>query len=430
MEKRTSFLSLLMSVLLVGLALFSSSCTPTAAPPPETEVVVTKTPVTTIVPTKEPEAPVQFIGQTSSDAHDELLVYLLDQCGVIYTLVEPADYWTALELRLDAGVLSFDIIQMDTTHLPAYAERGYLSPVDDPARPALEGFFEPLVRAFTYEGEPYGVPRDSDALVLLFNPYRFDEVGLDYPHDDWTWGELQEYAKILTEATGMAGFSVPADPYYFRPFVLQAGGDIMSPDFSETWIDHQEAIEAGHLYTGAREEGWAITPGDSGASWYGEALAWGDVAMVLGGYWMQDYLSEQFPDLAYGAVHAPAGPYGKGTVAFPTGYAVPASSHAPGAAWEAIDCLTSVDAQALMLDSGVALPSRRGFQDHPYITDNPIPRAVYTSLEFASAHEWGPHHDELDGEIRAALTRVYYEGWSVEDSFAVAAKWIRGIIAK
>jgi multiple sugar transport system substrate-binding protein len=334
-----------------------------------------------------------------------------------------------LEARLAAGE-AFDIIQMDTTHFPAYAERRYLHPLDYVAGPALDDFFESLVQAFTFEGETYGVPRDSDALVLLYNADRFAEAGLNYPNDDWNWDDLQQYGWAITESTGMAGASAPADPYYFRPTVLQAGGDIMSPDFSDTWIDHGEAIHAGHSYTGARAEGWAIIPEDSGASWYGEAFAWGDVAMTLGGFWMQGYLSGQAPDLVYGAVHVPSGPAGKGTVAFPSGYAVSANSPAPQAAWKAIDCLTSVDAQALMLDSGVALPSRRNFENHPYMADNPLARAVYTSLEFASPHAWGPHHDEIDAQIREALRRVYYEGWSVEDSFAVAADEIRAIITR
>jgi len=414
MEKRTPFLSALMLLLVVVLALLSPSCNPVIPP-------------TEIVPTKEPDVQLHFVGQRTSDAHDELIGYLLDQCGVTYELIEAVEYWPMLEARFAAGD-PLDIIQVDAAHFPAYAARGSLLPVDDPAGSALDEFFEPLVRAFTFKDVPYGVPRDSDALVLLYNAERFEEAGLDYPHDDWGWGELKEFAWVLTEATGMAGFSVLAEPYYFYPFVLQAGGRFMADDFSDTWIDQGEAIDAGYFYTEARVEGWAITPEDSGAGWYGEAFARGDVAMVLGGTWMQSYLSEEFPDLAYGAVHVPAGPYGKVTVAFATAYAVSVNSAAPEAAWKAIDCLTNLDAQVLMLDSGVALPSRRYLEDHPYITDNPIARAVYSSLEFASPYGWGPYHYEVDEQIREALRRVYYEGWLVEDSFAVAAEEIRGII--
>jgi len=427
MKKRTSFLSALLALFLVVLALYSPSCGyVVSTPPPGTEPAVTEVVETETVPTREPAAPVRLIGWTSSGPEDELQRYLMDQCGVDYELAETVDYWALLPEMFAAGE-ELDILQMDTTHFPLYADWGYLAPVDESAGFALDEFIEPLVQAFAYEDTPYAVPTEFDTLALFYNSDLFAEAGLE-PPVDWTWDDLREIAWLIKDYSGAYGFAVPADAYLFYPFVLQAGGWIMSPDFRETGIDWGEAIDAGWFYTSAREEGWAIIPEDVGASWHAEAFGWGEVAMVLGGYWMRAYLSEQFPDLAYGAVQVPAGPGGKGTMFSAGAYAVSATSPDPLSAWEAIACLTSEEAQSLLLESGTVLPSRKAFGEHPILLEDPVTSALFNSIWYASPYEWGPRHDEVALLVTEALRRVYYEGWSVEDSFVQAADDIRATI--
>jgi multiple sugar transport system substrate-binding protein len=416
MKKRTSFLSVLMILLVVVLASVSPSC------------YTVTTEVTQEPPPTQPPAPVHLVGWRSSGAADDMQRYLLDQCGVTYQIIE-ADYWDTLQAMFAAGE-EFDILYMNPANLPSYAQSGYLAPVDESAWITLDEFIEPLVKAFTFEGTPYGVPRDLDAQALFYNKDLFAQAELEEPNDDWTWEDLEKASWYIKDYTGANGFSVPASDYVFAPFVFQNGGWIMSEDYLETYIDSPEAIGAGEFYAKARENGWAVVPEDVGAGWQGEAFGRSEVAMMQEGYWAQSYLSEQFPNLNYGAVHPPAGPVDEGNLVWAEGYAVSAYSSSQPDAWKAIACLTSEEAQSLMLESGVALPSRWSFEGHPYFTDNPVANAVFGGAKDSSPYGWGPYHGFVVTVIEEALRRVLYDEQSVEESFWQAAEEIRGIIAE
>lgn len=409
---------------LLGLLLVAAIVT--TCKPENGTTPVTEPPPTKVEPTKEPQVQAHLVAWPYDGAEGEIEFDVLDQCGVTYNIVEE-DYWKRLQIMFSAGE-QFDILYMNSTYLPSYAEGGLLDPVDDSAGIELDEFIEPLVQAFAFEDTAYGIPRDFDTLALFYNQDLFAELELEVPNDEWGWDELQEVAWFITDRTGVFGFSVPASDWVFSAFVLQAGSPIMSPDFSDTWIDSEEAVWAGEFYTGARWEGWGTIPEDVGASSQAEAFGRGDVAMMLDGSWRHSYLSEQYPDLNYGVVEPPAGPGGEGNLVFATAYAVSAKSYAPQAAWKAIACLTSEEAQTELLEAGVALPSRQYFAGHKLLGDNPVANVAFGHVEYATAYAWGPHHAEVAAAISAALLRVYHEEYSVEESLFQAAEEIRAII--
>jgi len=407
------FLALLVVTVIIA------ACGP-PPPPPPTEVGGT-------VVTKEPSVEVRLVGWISSPTEEDLQRSLLDQCGVTYELgTDYGEYWDRLQVMFAAGE-EFDILYIDTIHFLSFAEQGFLAPLDDAPAIRQDEFIDTLISAFTFEGTTYSIPKDFDTLALFYNKELFAEAGLEEPTDDWTWDDLREVAWSITESTGVPGFSVPAMPWLFPIFVFQNGGQIMTEDFSDTLIDSWEAIEAGVFYTDARWEGWAIIPEDVGVGWQGEAFGQGDVAMILEGYWMIPYLSDQFPDLNYGAVHPPAGPTSEGNLVFATAYAISANSSAPQAALDAIACLTSEESQIEVMKSGVALPSRKSLEGHPYLQDNPVANAIFTSAWFATPYSWGPWHEEVNFRIQLALERVYQGEMTVEESFSQAAEEIRGV---
>lgn len=252
---------------------------------------------------------------------------------------------------------------------------------------------------------------------------------MEYPTNDWTWEDLEAAATAITDATGVAGFSVPADAGRFPIFAFQNGGQIMNEDFSDTLFDSPEAIAAGEFYTGAREEGWANVPGDVGRGWQGETFANGETAMVLEGGWMIPYLRDNFPDVSYGAVHPPAGPAGEGNLVFTVAYSVSVNSQNPAAAFDAVGCITSEANQTTVLTSGFALPSRASLQQHEYLASNPVANTIFTGAEFATPFMWGQQGASVNNAMAQALERVYLQGMSVEESFGIAAEEIRAAMA-
>src|SRR5699024_11453525 len=55
---------------------------------------------------------------------------------------------------------------------------------------------------YTYEDKVYAVPKDVDTIALWYNKTMFDEAGIPYPDETWTWDKLVEVAKQLTKPDG------------------------------------------------------------------------------------------------------------------------------------------------------------------------------------------------------------------------------------
>ncbi len=429
--------ALLLTALLLG------ACAPAATTPAtqvvEVERVVTQEVQVTVPVEVEKEVPqVRLSGWTASPEEENLLRSLLYECTVANpdVLVKyepiPADYWARIKTMVGSGTEP-DIYYMDIFQFPFFAQQEVLLPLDDHMAEAgisRDEFLDTLIDAFTFDGKTYGIPKDFNTLALFYNKDLFTQAGIEEPTNDWTWDDLKAAAQAITDATGVAGFSVPPDPGRFPIFVFQNGGQIMTEDFSDTLLDSPEVIEAAEFYTGAREEGWAIIPADVGVGWQGEAFGKGDVAMVLEGGWMVPYLTNQFPDRNYGAVHPPAGPAGEGNLVFTVAYSVSVNSPNPQAAVDAIACITSEENQIKVLTSGFALPSRKALQDHEYLQENAVARTIFTGAEFATPFMWGLQGETVNNAMAQALERVYLEGMSVEESFAQAAEEVRAALGQ
>ena len=51
-------------------------------------------------------------------------------------------------------------------------------------------------------GDYYSVPYCNNINVVFYNKKMFDEAGVPYPKDDWTWDDFRETAKKLTKGSG------------------------------------------------------------------------------------------------------------------------------------------------------------------------------------------------------------------------------------
>jgi multiple sugar transport system substrate-binding protein len=406
----------------------------------ETEVAETEPAETEAAATEAPAAgegtSVRLSGWTASPEEEDLLQGVIQECNqqnagyqIKYEPI-PADYWPKLKTMVGSGTEP-DIYYMDIFQFPFFVEQDVLLPLDDYMESAdisRDDFLDTLMEAFTFEGSVYGIPKDFNTLALFYNQDLLEQAAVEEPTDDWTWEDLEAASQAVTEATGKAGFSVPADPGRFPIFVFQNGGQIMTGDFTDTAIDRPEAIEAGQFYTGARTDGWAIIPTDIGVGWQGEAFGKGEAAMVLEGGWLVPYLTEQFPDLRYSAVQPPAGPAGEGNLVLTVAYVINSRSPNPQAAFDAITCLTSEEHQLQVLQSGFALPSRAALQDNEYLDENPVARTIFTGAEFATPFMWGGQGEAVNAAMQQALERVYLQDVSVEDSFSQAAEEIRSAV--
>ena len=158
------------------------------------------------------------------------------------------DYWTKLQTAV-AGGEAYDTFWMNGPSFPVYAGKGVLmdlQPMIDADGVDMTKYPESLVNLYSYDGSAYGLPKDFDTIGLFYNKDLFDKAGVAYPDATWTWDNLTEAAKKLTDpAEGVWGFaSTLEDQSNYWNFIYQNGGQVISEDGSKVLLDDPADCEA------------------------------------------------------------------------------------------------------------------------------------------------------------------------------------------
>ncbi|MER3467500.1 MAG: ABC transporter substrate-binding protein, partial [Thermoflexus sp.] len=193
-------------LLLVALGLALAACAPAATPTPAvTREVVTKEVVKEV---EKPKATVRLSGWAANPQETALLESLLYRCSLknpdVVVKYEPitGDYWAKIKTLVASGEEP-DIYYMDIFQFPFFVAKGVLVPLDDyMARSGVkrEDFIKTLIDAFTGpDGKVYGIPKDFNTLALFYNKDLFAKAGIPEPNENWTWDDLQEAARRLSD---------------------------------------------------------------------------------------------------------------------------------------------------------------------------------------------------------------------------------------
>jgi multiple sugar transport system substrate-binding protein len=160
------------------------------------------------------------------DANQEFFDRCAEPLGLeVEQLSVPADQVASQALRMASSNSLPDILELDGSELPQFAETDGLQPL------AEIGFdtsvlSDSAVAMGSFDGTQYGVARSVNSLALIYNTEMLADAGLEPPT---TWEELETTAAALTQGDtyGMAFSASPnADGVYqFLPFFWSAGGD-------------------------------------------------------------------------------------------------------------------------------------------------------------------------------------------------------------
>lgn len=270
------------------------------------------------------------------------------------------DYMQKLQTELASNTAP-DIFYLDSMPAPQLMSSGVLEPLDDYIKKYnvdVNDFEPALLSAFQWEGKTYGLPKDFNTLALFYNKDMFKEVGINEPPK--TWEELKDVAKKLTK-DGVKGLVLSADLARFDAFINQNGGSVYQD--GKVTLNLPENAQALDFYVGLiTKDKVADTPQNMGEGWNGDAFAAKKAAMAIEGGWMIPFLKEKAPDLNYGIAELPAGKQ-KSTMAFTVAYVMNKNSQHKDEAFKLIEFLTGKEGQQFVVDSGLALPSRKSMQE-------------------------------------------------------------------
>jgi multiple sugar transport system substrate-binding protein len=213
----------------------------------------------------------------------------------IETEVTPfAEYFTKLQTTAAAGIAP-DLWNMSSAFLPQLAELGIIRDigdlVDKDPRFSWDDFHQVAVDECFYKSVAYRLPIGLYPAIFYYNKSMFDEAGLDYPNDDWTWDDLREAAIVLTDDTNgddivdQWGFLVSkAMQVGWSSFIWQNGGEMINEDKTRALIDQPEAIEAIQFLVDLMNK-YKVSPGIEAADQLGDPFLTGQVAMAVNGVW-------------------------------------------------------------------------------------------------------------------------------------------------
>ena len=386
------------------------------------EVVVTPSPVPTAEGGKiilragtgdsgEGLTPHQEIIAQFEEANPDILVQLEAVAG--------RDYYTRLLTQIAAGDAP-DIMQIGDDAVPMFVDKGALTFLDDfiggdnPLDSAiyLPGTFGPG----EYNGQQWCLPKDFSPLGVYYNKEIFDEFGVEYPSEDWTWDDLLAIAQELTVdtdgdgQTDIWGIQLPATwTSGFEYWVAAAGGSLISEDGTQFvgYMDSPEAIEAVQFYADLYNT-YQVAPPPADLNLFGGGNAEfdnGKAAMRIFGRWPQAGYKDN-PNIDLGVVPPPAGAR-PANVLFWGGFCIFSGSENPEATWRFLRYYVGEEGSQVWKDW--AIPPVASVAEEAGLVDDPIEGAWIKGLDMLvdRAYVFTPYWGETgDAALRTALETV------------------------
>jgi multiple sugar transport system substrate-binding protein len=248
-----------------------------------------------------------------------------------------------------------DVFMVDASQFPTYAKAGNLEAYGD-ALAMKDDFYPGLRETFTYQGKFYCAPKDSSTLGLAINTELWAKSGLTDADVPKTWDGLAAVAKKLTTGK-VTGLGIGDTRDRIGAFMVQSGGWITNPDQSQMTAQSPQNVAALTFVKKMLDDGVAKYPKQLDSGWSGEALGKGKAAMVIEGNWLKGGMKADYPDLKYVVAELPAGPKGKGTLAFTQCWGVAAKSKYKAQAVDFVKSLMTVPQQITFAKAFGVMPS-------------------------------------------------------------------------
>ncbi|MGW1006345.1 sugar ABC transporter substrate-binding protein [Streptomyces sp. NPDC002520] len=255
-----------------------------------------------------------------------------------------------------AGHKPPDAFYVDSSQFANYAQGGSLYAYGDQIKDA-DDFSAQLRASFTYNGKLVCLPKDTSTLALAINSDLWKKAGLtakDYPT---TWAQLKTVAAKLTKGD-VTGLVVNGQYERVGAFMKESGGWITNGDQTKMTADSSQNTEALSYVQSLLKAGSLKYASQVDTNWGGEALGKGKAAMTIEGNWLTGGMKADYPNVKYTVAPLPAGPAGKGTLAFSQCWGVAQDSAHREAVVDLVKYLTTGTQMLKNADAFGVMPSR------------------------------------------------------------------------
>lgn len=280
-------------------------------------------------------------------------------------------YWSLLEAGATGGELP-DVFWMHSNEAYRYMSNGILMDLTDRISASekvdMNQFPEDIKNLYQHEGKIYAVPKDIDTIALWYNKTMFDEAGIAYPDESWTWEDYYEAAVKLTKEDG-SQFGTAMNPTNnqdgWMNIVYSMGGEVISEDKTSSGFDNPNTLRAmeyvDKLIKNAMPSAASMSETGNDVLFYS-----GKVAMLPFGSWMIAPLKEnEYVTANCGVSVLPKDAQTGRRVSIYNGlgWAVSANTKNPEAAWQLVEWFGSEEGQRRQAELGVSMSAYEGVSD-------------------------------------------------------------------
>jgi multiple sugar transport system substrate-binding protein len=355
-----------------------------------------------------------------------------------------ADYFTKMQTLWASGDASQIPDVLFLTPVLPYAAQGVLENLDPYIEQAgydLEDYWPSLLDPAKFEGSVYGFPRDMSAEVLYYNKDIFDEVGIDYPTDEWTWDDLLAAAEALTVRDGdqITRYGLAMEGGKYQLWVGQSGGSILDDinNPSSCTLDQPEAVAAIEFFAGMMNDGLAMRDANlSQAGGDSAVFASGQAAMIIQNASRVSQFNQAGLNYDVAAVPIPDGGQ-RSASAVGAAWTMSAGSDNKDAAWTFLSWLQSTDGgQRVYTASGEILPALQSTANSDVFLGSEDPpanrQAFITEGENAKPGRIAliPEWNELNGSIiNPAMQQIWVGDAAPADALPALCEQVNTFLA-
>ncbi|OBZ19045.1 ABC transporter substrate-binding protein [Bacillus sp. FJAT-27264] len=281
----------------------------------------------------------------------------------------PGDgYATKLTTSLASGTAA-DVFLIGEGDFYSYVDKGVVEPLDDyiakDSTFDLAMYQKDLIDMERINDKLYYLPKDFNPLALWYNKRIFDEAGVPYPSDDWTWDDMFATAKKLTKQENgkytQFGFNAGTWEYPIYTYLWTNGTDIANEEGTkaEGFMNSEKTVQAMEKYVALSKGDGRVspTPQDTQTMGGDSSMFMTDkLAMMVTGRWIKSDLDKS--NVEYGSALIPKGADGEraGIIAA-AGWAMNSKTKHKAEAFELMKWLSGTDAQKLRSKNGLVLPA-------------------------------------------------------------------------
>lgn len=272
-------------------------------------------------------------------------------------------YYTKLDASLGAG--EGPDVMWQSSLAVQYADGGALEPldsyIDESGLDLAADYPEDITGLYNFDDKQYGIPKDQDSWVYVYNTAVFDELGVtDVPTEDWTWDDMVAIGQEVKEKqTGAADVPL-AVSFSFNNGVsslIQSLGGTIIKDGKAT-VASPEGEEALGMIKDLQDQGLITKVADASDFDPVTALISGTVAIAEIPSWNLSLLSRaDVPAGTFSVVRPPSVDGKWKTDTNGLSYVMNANSEHKDASWKLIEFLTSTEGATLHAEGGAAIPA-------------------------------------------------------------------------